>query len=80
MEHCCKNCIYWNYTNRFSTKETCRRFPPSFRDKVKQYADSIQYDAKYYIWPVTDHDDWCGEFQLIIRSDKSLTNNNDMIQ
>jgi hypothetical protein len=48
MKRACANCDFWDKNERVA-RGVCRRDPPK--------ADSAM------LWPATNADDWCGEFE-----------------
>jgi hypothetical protein len=51
IEQVCTNCAFWRSSG--SDLGSCRRYPPRL----------LTPEGSLGHWPVTQHDDWCGEFQ-----------------
>jgi len=63
----CKNCRYWHdldYPNPGIDGVTgqCRRNPPMQTKGSTMGADCSAMETDEAVWPITEPDDWCGEF------------------
>jgi hypothetical protein len=60
----CATCRFWDNVEGLSL---CRRSPPAFAARQIE-PDDVEgggTDGARGFWPVTDNDDWCGEWQAI---------------
>jgi hypothetical protein len=60
-ENRCGNCKFWaavrdHRTPMISENHDCRRHAPS------PYTVADGHHMTLYNWPMTNHDDWCGDF------------------
>jgi hypothetical protein len=55
----CETCGFWA---QMKANGACRRFPP-VPDIGPGGWHGAEADWAYGIWPTTDQDDWCGEYQ-----------------
>jgi len=67
----CSNCRFWRIDNQ--EKGECHRSPPVLLgeviiDAMVRYRVADAYEASRSVdasrWPVTAHDDWCGEYRM----------------
>jgi len=77
MSESCENCQFW-YPLDMGVVGSCRRFPPKL---VVGQADMEQATCVALIpgawdYPVTDSDDWCGEWRCDGKQDMPVANNN----
>lgn len=65
----CLNCRFW-------VRYKCHRFPPTVISETESYeqnlvggdvASGVASNSKS-VWPKTDMDDWCGEYQREVES------------
>lgn len=59
QEQLCKTCRFWD--GRFSG--ICRKYPPKVIIVDVERKDTKVYHQKQTLWPDTDEDDWCGEWE-----------------
>lgn len=65
MDETCAGCRFWNLENMdaktsFLVFGECRRYPPTRPSVDPKDAVSPLLD---WLWPLTEEDDWCGEFR-----------------
>ena len=54
----CEGCRFWDAGPiKGSLTGKCRRHPPVF------WRDNPGVEDEFGYWPITDCEDWCGEFQ-----------------
>lgn len=66
MSRPCASCRFWNRSEddaQNRRERACRCHPPSV------LVDAASFEA-YTVWPMTQPDDWCGEYQPATRVPK----------
>jgi len=69
----CETCRFWDTENSDEGWGDCRRYPPTKmlfeieamgHDKTSQdIHNSLGDSSSVWVWPYTESDDWCGEWQ-----------------
>lgn len=57
MKTRCDNCRFWDKDGR------CHRHAPPANTPVAADHQSVLWYGDVAVWPKTDQNDWCGEFQ-----------------
>ena len=57
----CETCRFWHTPVDGIGKEICRRFPPVAVSEM--FKDPPYPEPTAGVWPVTGHNDWCGEWE-----------------
>jgi hypothetical protein len=65
----CKSCVCWfqGYDKKESDYGFCRRFPPNSEFQIKIpyfFKKQKRIIISKEIFPLTYHEDWCGEFSF----------------
>ncbi len=70
----CETCKFWDWLGNEPEPETdkglCRRLPPVIPPTATALVEwhgpgDIPYGSLAAVYPITDQDDWCGEWQPI---------------
>lgn len=62
MTPTCSACRFWKQ-NEGKEHGECRRYPPQSTERVGTEAGEVS-STTYSDWPLTDADEWCGEFSV----------------
>ena len=63
----CEECRYWKRPDSKNMRDEgdghCRRYPPKLDPNYyKEYQHSATEESSWYGHPITNKDDWCGEY------------------
>jgi hypothetical protein len=61
MQSSCSRCRFWKQDSSELELGECRRYPPA-HSTIEADEDVTPYFAIRHDWPLTEKDDYCGEF------------------